>query len=150
MLIVPVWMLVVGVPNLAPVDADFLKTSAEDSIAELRLVSMAANRTQNPQVKRACAVMTRDHTQQLTEIRGLAKRLSVDLPTEPNETHKALYKHLSRMKGSDFDKSFVGAQLQDHINDVNTFQDEVEVGVEPGIRKFAKKSVPVLARHEVI
>lgn len=150
MIFAPVLTLALGFSSLAPVDRLFLQTSAEDSIAELRLVKMAVSHTKNLQVRRACEIMIRDHTRELAEVRNMAKAFGVDLPTEPTAAHQALFEHLSKEKGHEFDKSFVGAQLQDHISDVNTSQDEVEVGVEPRVRQFAKKGVLLLARHEVI
>lgn len=134
----------------APVDALFLQNSAEDSIAELRLVNMAIKRTNNPRIKRGCQIMIRDHTRELAEIRSLGSRLAIDLPTEPNEMHKALFDHLRKLSGRKFDKSFVGAQLQDHIDDVNKAQDEAEIGNEPRLREFARRGVMLYARHEVI
>ncbi len=89
---------------LAPIDSDYLKTAAEDNVAELKMVRMVIGKTRSPAVKNACKAMIRDHTKQLSEIRQLASRFSVDLPTAPNVKHQALYKNMSHKSGRDLDR----------------------------------------------
>ncbi|HWD40693.1 MAG TPA: DUF4142 domain-containing protein, partial [Fimbriimonas sp.] len=124
--------------------------AAEDNVAELKMVRMVIGRTHSPAVKNACKAMIRDHTKQLSEIRQLASRFSVDLPTAPNVKHQALYKNMSHKSGRDLDRSFTGDQLQDHIEDVNTANDEVEVGQSAAVKRFARRAILTFAKHEQI
>lgn len=135
---------------LSPADQKFIETAAEDDIAELRMVRMVSGKTHDSYVKRACSQMILDHTKHLAEVRALGKRLSVDLPTEPNETQKAIYKHMSALSGAKLDKSFTSDQLEDHISDINTAHTQVEIGENADLVSAAKRSIMMYARHEHI
>lgn len=136
--------------SASPVDSLFLKRSAQDNVAELQIARMVASKTKNPEVKKACEVMIKDHTNQYSEIKKLGKNLGVDLPTDPDPMQQAIYKHMSEKSGKDLDKAFTAAQLQDHINDVNEAQDESEMGESSQVRDLAKAAVKTLAKHEHI
>jgi putative membrane protein len=142
--------LALAVAKASPVDSLYLKTVAEDNVAELRLVKMVISKTKDRQVKKACQTMIDDHTKQYSQVKTLARSLDVEIPTQPSALHDALYKHLSKKSGKELDKSFTAAQLEDHINDVNEAQDESEIGNDPKLRDFAKNAVKTFAKHEHI
>jgi len=140
--------LVAASGKVSAVDSDYLQKVAEDNIAELKISKMVRAKTRDPQVKKACDLMLKDHSNQYQRVQNIARTLDISLPTEPSPTHKALYQQMSAKSGKDLDKSFTAVQLQDHINDVNEAQEEAELGQAGEVKEFARDAVKSFAKHE--
>jgi len=82
--------------------------------AEVQLGQLAAQHAANPDVKAFGEMMVKDHTKAGEELKPIAQKLGVTLPTELDAKHKALAANLSKLQGAAFDRQYMTAMVQGH------------------------------------
>jgi len=51
------------------------------------------------------------------------------------------------MSGAQFDRAYMNLMLADHKKDVAEFKTEAAKGNDPGVKNFAKETLPTLESH---
>lgn len=133
--------------STALVQDNFWTTAAQGGMAEVELGKLAASKATNAEVKQFAQMMVTDHTKANTELKTLAAKKNVVLPTEVSSSHKSLMEDLNKKTGVDFDKAYVDAMVDDHEEDVEFFQDKSEDSSDADVKAFAAKTLPTLKMH---
>lgn len=132
---------------LSEAERKFMADAAQGGMAEVELGRMAAERGANPSVKQFGQRMVDDHTKAGDELKQLAARKGVTLPTEVNPEQKELRDKLSKLSGAAFDREYMKAMVEDHEKVVKAFQDEAGDGADSDVKAFASKTLPTLQQH---
>jgi putative membrane protein len=130
-----------------PSAQSFLQKAAQGQQAEIALGQLASERAGDQQVKQFGAQMIEDHRKASTEIRQLASREGVVLPTELTGRHKDKQEQFSRLSGREFDKAYMGYMLRDHRKDVKEFERNVKAIKNPHVQQWAEGTLPLLKQH---
>ena len=93
------------------------------------------------------ARMVADHGRANSELKSIAGKKGIQLPTELNSEQKSEMDKLSKMSGAEFDKEYMSAMLKDHETDVKDFDTQAKEGNDPEIKAFAGKTLPTLQQH---
>ncbi|CAN5832010.1 hypothetical protein BH24ACI1_BH24ACI1_19870 [soil metagenome] len=125
----------------------FMMEAARGGMAEVELSKLATTKAQNPEVKKFAQQMIQDHTNANTELKQLAGKKNVTLPTELDAEHKALKDSLSSLSGAAFDKAYINAMVSDHEKTVNLFKTQADSGTDADAKAFATKTLPKLQGH---
>jgi len=125
----------------------FMTEAAKGGMAEVELSRLATTKAQNAEVKKFAQKMIEDHTNANTELKQLAGKKNVTLPTELDAEHKALKDRLSSLSGAEFDKAYINAMVSDHEKTVNLFKTQADGGTDAETRAFAAKTLPKLQGH---
>jgi len=125
----------------------FMTEAAKGGMAEVELSRVAVSKAQNPEVKQFAQQMVADHTRANNELKQLAAKKSVTLPTELDAMHKAAMDKLSKLSGAEFDKEYVSEMVKDHEKDVTLFRTQSESGTDVEAKVFAGKTLPTLQMH---
>ncbi len=125
----------------------FMTEAAKGGMAEVELSRVATTKSQNAEVKKFAQQMIQDHTNANTELKQLAGKKTVTLPTELDAEHKALRDRLSGLSGAEFDKEYVNAMVADHEKSVNLFKTQADGGTDADAKAFAAKTLPKLQGH---
>ncbi|HQU86668.1 MAG TPA: DUF4142 domain-containing protein [Pyrinomonadaceae bacterium] len=133
--------------NSAVVQDNFWTTAAQGGMAEVELGKLAASKATNAEVKKFAQMMVTDHTKANTELKDLAAKNNIVLPTEVNSSQKSLMDDLNKATGADFDKTYVDAMVDDHEEDVEMFEDKAKNSTDPNVKAFAAKTLPTLKKH---
>jgi putative membrane protein len=128
-------------------DTEFMTEAAQGGMAEVELGKLAATKAQNAEVKRFGQKMVEDHSKANAELKELAVKKNLSLPTEVNSKQKDLMDKLSKLSGAEFDKAYVDAMVDDHEEDVEAFKDESEGGKDAEVKAWAGKTLPTLQSH---
>jgi putative membrane protein len=128
-------------------DPDFVTEAAVGGMAEVELGRLAANKAQNPEVKKFAQQMIADHTKSNNELKTLAGGKNMTLPTELDAKHKSTMTELQGLSGAAFDKAYIAGQLADHERTVKLFQGQSQSGTDAEIKAFAAKNLPALQMH---
>lgn len=131
-----------------PTEEDFWNKAAEGGMAEVELSKLAQTKSQNADVKKFAQMMITDHTKANTELKALAAKKNVTLPTALSSSHKSTLDKLGTLSGADFDKAYVDAMVSDHDGAVSLFQTEGDGGTDPDLKAFAAKTLPTLKGHQ--
>ena len=128
-------------------DATFVKKAADGGMAEVSLAKLAQEKASNADVKSFAAKLEKDHSQANDDLKELASKKSITLPTEPSKNHKALHDKLAKLSGAEFDKAYVAAMLEDHQKDVREFSRVASSNGDADVKAFASKTLPTLKEH---
>ncbi len=125
----------------------FMTEAAKGGMAEIELSKLATTKAQNAEVKKYAQQMIQDHTNASAELKQLAGKKNVTLPTELDAEHKAIKDRLSGLSGAEFDKAYVNAMVSDHEKTVNLFKTQADGGMDADAKAFAAKTLPKLQGH---
>jgi putative membrane protein len=92
--------------------------------------------------------MVTDHSKANAELKQIAARKNVTLPSASDDEHREKMDELSRLKGADFDRAYMKEMVDDHEHDVDKFREMAKDASDPDIKSFAAKTLPVLEAHQ--
>ena len=125
----------------------FMMEAARGGMAEIELSRLATTKSQNAEVKKFANQMIQDHTNASAELKQLAGKKNVTLPTELDAEHKGMKDKLSGLSGAEFDKEYVNAMVTDHEKTVGLFKTQADGGTDADAKAFAGKTLPKLQMH---
>lgn len=125
----------------------FFKEAAQGGMAEVALGQMAAEKGQNEAVKSFGQRMVKDHGKANDELKTLAKKEGVTLPTEMNAKDKALQQQLEKLSGAEFDREYMKEMVKDHKKDIKAFEKQANQGKDPQVKAWASQTLPTLREH---
>jgi len=128
-------------------DMSFATKAAEGGLAEVQLGKLAADKASNPDVKAFGQQMVDDHSKANDQLKAVAQKDNMTLPTSPNAKQQAMYQKLSGLSGAAFDKAYVMDMVKDHEEDVKEFQKEANSGKNGDVKSFAAETLPVIQGH---
>jgi len=126
---------------------DFMKEAAVGGMTEVELGKLASTKGANAEVKKFGAMMVADHSKANAELKALAAKKNVTLPTELDSSHKSMVDDLKGKSGADFDGDYIDAMVDDHEDDVATFEKQSQNATDPDVKAFAAKTLPTLKKH---
>ncbi len=131
-----------------PTDVNgFMTRAAEGGMAEVETGKLAAAKAQNAEVKQFGQQMIADHTRANNELKALAGKKNVTLPTDLDPMHKTMAQTLSGLSGAEFDKEYMRSQIADHERTIALFQAQADNGADAEAKAFAAKTLPNLKMH---
>ncbi|MDN3583457.1 DUF4142 domain-containing protein [Mucilaginibacter flavus] len=128
-------------------DATFAVKAAAGGLAEVELGKLAQAKAASPEVRDFAAMMVRDHSAANAELTALAKSKHIVLPEKLTDEATKLKAELGEKNGSEFDKAYTDAMIDDHAQDTSEFVRGIKVVKYPEMSAFAKKTLPVLKMH---
>jgi putative membrane protein len=125
----------------------FVKTAAEDGMAEVGLAKLALKKSSNNEVKQFAQKMEQDHEQANDQLSSIAKSKGLDIPKKLDAKHEAMMKSLSAKSGAAFDSAYAEHMAKDHAKAVALFE-SASKSSDPELAAFAKKTLPTLQEHK--
>jgi putative membrane protein len=129
-------------------DRNFVDKAAADGTAEVTLAKLAMDRAQSMEVKNFARKMLEDHNKANTELKQIADKKGVNVPTTLDDKHQRVYEKLAKLSGDEFDREYIKAMTEDHDDAVTLFRNETEKGQDADLKSFAMKTLPVLEKHD--
>ena len=126
---------------------NFLTEAASGGMAEVELGKMASTKAQNAEVKKFAQMMVTDHSKANDELKALAAKKNITLPTSPIAKHQSVIQELQSKSGAEFDKAYVEDMLEDHEKDVAEFEKQSQSNPDADVKAFAAKTLPTLKKH---
>lgn len=131
----------------SPEDKTFLNYVAQDNLSEIELCLLAEKQAGAPAVEAFSRLMVDDHTQVNSELGTLANSLGMNLTNSPSQEGQQTLSKLQGSKGPQFDQPFMQAQIKDHSDDIEKFNNEIHQTRNVAIRQFAMTTVATLNQH---
>ena len=128
-------------------EQSFLNEAARGGMMEVELGRVATQNESNDRVKEFGQRMVDDHSKANDDLKGLASRENVTLPTAVSKDEQKQIDRLSKLHGAAFDKAYMQAMLQDHEKDVAKFRQESKTASDPDVKDFASRTLPTLEEH---
>jgi putative membrane protein len=128
-------------------DQHFMMKAAQGGMAEVELGKLATQNASSQAVKDFGQKMVDDHSKANDELKGLAGRKNITLPTSPDAKDQATNDRLSKLTGAAFDRAYMRDMVADHKKDVADFQKEAMTGADPDVKTWASNILPTLQGH---
>ncbi len=128
-------------------DSKFLVAAAEINIEDINMGQLAQSNGRMSNVKDLGEKMANLHTKCLTEIKKLALKKQIPLPTCASNEARSDYSNLYNKSGSDFDEFYCGLMVNGHKGAIILFERASYACSDPEIKAFAKATLPVLKEH---
>ena len=125
----------------------FLKDAAQGGMMEINLGKLGTQKGQDPAVKEFAQKLVTDHSKALDELKMIAEKKGITLPTEMAPKHQKMVDHLSSLSGAEFDKAFALHMVKDHKKDIAAFQKASRNHEDAEVSEFATKTLPTLQEH---
>ena len=127
----------------------FAAQAAQSNLAELQFSQLAAERSQNDQIRKFAELMLTDHGKAGNELKQIAAGQGISLPTDLSPKHEAALSALGQRQGQAFDSAYAKRMQQDHDVAVALFEQAAETEtLDANLRGFARKTLPTLKAHQ--
>ncbi|WP_299587410.1 DUF4142 domain-containing protein [Mucilaginibacter sp.] len=129
------------------VDVSFVSEAANSGVAEVELGRLARQKGSNKRVKKFGMLMIAEHSKINNKIKGLASAKNIHLEIVLGVDKQNEISTLSKKSGNDFDKAYINNMIDDYKKDISTFESAAKDCVDPDVKLFAVKTLPVLQAH---
>jgi putative membrane protein len=121
--------------SLTAKDKTFMKKAARGGMMEVAMGQVAEEKGQSEDVKSFGKRMVTDHGKANDELKSIASKKGVRLPSKEPST-----KWTS-------DKAYIDMMVKDHEKDLAEFKEEASSGSDPDVKKFADDTAKVIQEH---
>ena len=128
-------------------DEDFAKAAAESGMAEVELAKLAQTKSTNTEIKALADRLVTDHGKAGDELKSIATKKGILLPTMASATHKATHDRVMKLSGAAFDQAWVTEIVAGHRSSVDRYRSESQNGKDPEFKAFAAKTLPTIEAH---
>jgi putative membrane protein len=116
-------------------------------MAEVQLGQLAAQKATNADVKAFAEQMVRDHSKSNEDLKQLAAKKGITLPTTITDEKKAEIEKLEKLSGPAFEREYLAIMVRDHSKNVTAFQDRSANAADSDLKAFATGLLPTLQEH---
>ncbi len=121
--------------SLGEKDKTFMKKAAKGGMMEVAMGQVAEQKAQREDVKSFGKRMVTDHGKANDELKSIASKKGVQLPSK---------EHTARWTS---DKAYIDMMVKDHEKDLAEFKEEANSGSDPDVKKFADDTAKVIQEH---
>lgn len=132
---------------MSSADKKFATGAAQGGLAEVELGKLATEKGQSDKVKQFGQRMVDDHTNANNQLKSVAEKDNITLPTGLNAKDQAVKDKLSALSGAAFDRAYMQDMVRDHEKDISEFQKEASSGSNADLKGFAAQTLPTLQEH---
>ncbi|WP_437936199.1 DUF4142 domain-containing protein [Sorangium sp. So ce341] len=136
-----------GEVKLSKADREFVEKAGQGGLLEVRLGQVAQQRAASPEVKRFAQRMVDDHSAANKRLAQIAQQKGVLVPQELDKDHREKVDKLSQKTGTEFDRAYMSAMVDDHEDDVAKFEKASKEAKDADVKGFAAATLPQLREH---
>lgn len=126
---------------------DFSKDAAQGGMMEVQLGNIAMKNGGTQAVKDFGKMMVDDHTKINDQLKDLASKKMVDLPSAVSDDQQKDIDKLSKETGKQFDKDYVSMMVKDHKADIDAFKKNEQKISDADYKSFISNALPTLQKH---
>jgi Predicted outer membrane protein len=121
--------------SLSAKDKIFMKKAAKGGTMEVTMGKLAEEKAQSDDVKSFGKRMVTDHSKANDELKSIASKKGVELPSK------------ERSGKWTSDKAYMDMMVKDHEKDLAEFKEEASNGSDPDLKKFADDTARMIQEH---
>lgn len=129
-------------------DRDFISDQIEGDMAEIRIAQLAQQKATSAEIKQIAKTIETDHTATLNQMKDLASRKGLTVPTEEDNDGKDMWNNLNEKTGANFDREWTEKVMDKHDKAIKKFQDKTEDNnADADLKAWAAEVLPKLRMH---
>ncbi|MGI8891075.1 MAG: DUF4142 domain-containing protein [Chthoniobacterales bacterium] len=125
----------------------FIKKAADGGMTEVEMGKVAAEKGASDEVKDFGNKMVKDHSKMNDDLKEVAAKLNVEVPSKISAKHHAAMEKMSAMSGANFDKAYVKDMVKDHEADIAEFEKAQKEVKNEDLKKFIDNSIETMKGH---
>ncbi|MBA3444237.1 MAG: DUF4142 domain-containing protein [Gemmatimonadales bacterium] len=129
------------------VDQQFIGRLAAGNLLEVRLGQAARTKASNSSVKQFAERMVLDHTSMQKEWMALAARSGLVFKATLSPPQVEQWDRLNKLSGAEFDRAYMSSMVQNHRENVSSFQTERGRPHSPGFKELIDRDLVALQAH---
>jgi putative membrane protein len=133
--------------NTLEEDSKYLVKAAEINLEEIQLGMLAQKNSSNKDVIALGKMMDAEHTQAMQELKSMAEKKQISIPTALTKDGEDAYNKLSTKNGKDFDKDYCDMMVDGHEKAIKKFEEASKDAKDAEIRTWASNMLPTLNNH---
>ena len=126
---------------------NFAKDAATGGMMEVQLGKIAQDKAASKAVKDFGKMIVEDHTSLNNELKDIASKKNIDLPTSVTTDQQQTIDKLNKETGSKFDKDYISTMVEDHKTDIGNFKKAADNISDADLKDFITKALPTLQKH---
>ncbi|MBD3882620.1 DUF4142 domain-containing protein [Phormidium tenue FACHB-886] len=131
-------------------DVEFVRMAAYSDSFEIASSQLALQKSNNPEVKQYAQQMIDEHTQSSRQLAQLAAEKGITVPRGPGPFNQAVINQLVPLSGDEFDRAYLEAQANGHLQTVAIYRSQAGQGQDPDLQQFAAQLLPTIEEHYVM
>ncbi|WP_139924923.1 DUF4142 domain-containing protein [Hymenobacter sp. DG01] len=128
-------------------DPEFMMSAAHSDQNEIQLSKMALEKGVTGMAKDHANKMITDHTKSTADLKPIAQKKGVTLPTDMDAEHKAIAAQMKELSGKEFEQKYMEQMTMDHQKTVNTMVAHQKMTQDADLQGFITKTLPVVQSH---
>ncbi|QIL76343.1 DUF4142 domain-containing protein [Hymenobacter sp. HDW8] len=128
-------------------DPEFMKSAAHSDQNEIQLSRLVLEKGVTGMAKDHANMMITDHTKSTADLKALAQKKNVTLPTDMDAEHKAIADQMRKLSGKELEQRFLQQMVTDHQKTLNTMQAHAKMTKDTELQGFITKTTPVIQKH---
>lgn len=140
-----------GNTGSAPQAELFVADEIAGNYGEIKASTLAQQKSGNKEIKAVAALLLRDHTAALADLKTIGSKKALSLPTEENADSKSKMADIQTKTGSEFDKAWCIMMMEKHTKTISKYETMVNTITDADVKNFINKVLPkIKAHHEKI
>lgn len=128
-------------------DAEFMKSAAHSDQNEIQLSRLVLDKGATGMAKTHAEMMIQDHTKSTSDLKVIAQKKNVTLPTDMDAEHKAIAEKMRKLSGKELETQFLNQMVTDHQKTLNTMAAHQKMTKDADLQGFITKTTPVIVKH---
>jgi len=129
-------------------DADFVMNAIESNLAEVELAQLAARKSNNTEVKSVAQFLETEHNKVLTELRDVAAKRVISVPSSVNDASRRKIEDLSKEEDiKDFNKDWCKEMVDKHEASIEKFENAMNETKDAELKTWISQTLPHLREH---
>ena len=128
-------------------DAEFMMSAAHSDQNEMQLSRMALTKGVSETAKKYANQMIADHTKSSANLKPIAAKAGVTLPTDMDADHKAMVPQIDKLTGKAFEDKYLQQMVADHQKTANTLKAHQQMTKNTALQGWITTTLPVVESH---
>ena len=128
-------------------DAQFVVDNVTSNYAEIKLARLAQKKSTDPKIKELAQMLEQDHVALLNELKGLAARKGISVPTEATDDAVEKYEDLNKKDAKDFDGEWTETLMDKHEKSIKKFEGYANDATDEDLKTLINSALPKLRKH---
>jgi putative membrane protein len=137
----------VSAQTISKCDRKFAEKMMCMGLMEVKQSELAQTKAVTPSIKTAATQMVESHTKANNELKNLAAKKSISVPTELTAKQQKHIDKLAKCEGKKFDKKYAKCMKHMHKKSKCKLKKEAKRGKDPELKAWANSQVPIIENH---
>jgi putative membrane protein len=128
-------------------DRKFVEDMVESNYAEIKLATLAQEKSTNSEVKQVAKQLESDHSAALTKLKQIAESKSLTVPGAESDKARNQAERFAEKKADKFDKDWCKEMMDKHDASIKKLEKEQNDADDADLKAWITETLPVIRSH---